>query len=566
MSDMKQQYFEKWLNSQDLSRTSIYNYLRGLRYIKKDLGFILKKFNVNSAFDLKQADIEEILNIEEFITYDKKGNRMCSSALKKYILFLDVTNTDNSVNEVSEDNYRKWMIENSGLKEKTIGNYISAIRDLNIHYKTQLVDGKEFNLFDIRSENRINEILTDPDFLELNLKWNSTHMTAIKYYKKYLSALNVLEIEINYEFKHEDTFNLQKVYEYIQSKGFIYSKEALTNFYLSLRSKPFVILSGVSGTGKTKIAELFAEAVGANLENGRFQLIPVRPDWSDGSELLGYIDLKSDFVPGKLTEVIIKAKDNSQLPYFVVLDEMNLARVEYYLSDFLSVVESRKLEGDEIITSPIVTVNEETYLFPNNLYIIGTVNMDETTYPFSKKVLDRANTITFNKVDLTGFGYLVNENQGSSPQQVINDDLKSKYVNLKQGFNEYEEEIIAISKELEKINAELKTIHAQIGYRVRDEICFYMIHNIELSKREPNLALSREQVMDYCIMQKILPRISGTGEQIETVLRNLRYYLGSNQSEEINEENEGAYPQSSAKIREMLKKLTGTGYTSFWIA
>src|SRR5699024_7007083 len=205
---------------------------------------------------------------------------------------------------------------------------------------------------------------------------------------------------------------IDHIHNYIRSKGFYYEKEEIINLYLSLRSNPIVILSGISGTGKTKMVQWFAESVGATEENGQFLLISIRPDWNDGSDLLGYVDIKGDFKEGPLTTIIGNAANNPGLPYFVLLDEMNLARVEHYFSDILSVMESRKWEDGKVVSSNLLA--EETAGFnltlPNNLYILGTVNMDETTYPFSKKVLDRANTIEFNRIDLSNLVFLNESN------------------------------------------------------------------------------------------------------------------------------------------------------------
>ena len=127
------------------------------------------------------------------------------------------------------------------------------------------------------------------------------------------------------------------------------SQGLIENFYLSLKTKPFVILAGVSGTGKTKLVKLFAEALGATSANGQFNLIPVRPDWSDPSDLLGYKDLTGAFRPGRLAEVLVEAskESNRNKPYFICLDEMNLARVEHYFSDLLSVIETQEWRNDE---------------------------------------------------------------------------------------------------------------------------------------------------------------------------------------------------------------------------
>ncbi len=198
---------------------------------------------------------------------------------------------------------------------------------------------------------------------------------------------------------------LTRISQYISAKGFSYEDGFIENFYLSLKAKPFVILAGTSGTGKTKLVKLFAEAIGATVDNGRYKLVPVRPDWSDSTDLFGYVDLNGQYIPGALTEFIITAISDQTKPYFLCLDEMNLARVEYYLSDILSIIETRHFDNDQITTdtiaeSDIAVASHGKLFLPENLYIIGTVNMDETTFPFSKKVLDRANTIEFSYVNL----------------------------------------------------------------------------------------------------------------------------------------------------------------------
>lgn len=268
------------------------------------------------------------------------------------------------------------------------------------------------------------------------------------------------------------------IHNFIKTLGFIYRFEDIKNLFLSLRSKPFVILSGISGTGKTKIVELFAESIGANDENGRFKLIPVRPDWSDSSDLLGYTDIQGKFKQGPLTEVLLEAGQNLDKPYFVLLDEMNLARVEYYFSDILSVMESRKWnEEGQIVTSELLPfeVDGQKLTIPENVYFIGTVNMDETTHPFSKKVLDRANTIEFNHIQLDAFP-MESLNRVKSIS-LSNEQLMGAFLQMKDAFSENEDLVREYTARLIEINKILSDIGAQVGYRVRDEISFYMIYN-----------------------------------------------------------------------------------------
>lgn len=354
---------------------------------------------------------------------------------------------------------------------------------------------------------------------------------------------------------------IDHVSSYIQSKGFFYEKKDLINFFLSLKTKPFVILSGISGTGKTKIVQWFAESLGATEENGQFTLIPVRPDWSDSSDLLGYVNLQGEFQERSLIKVLENADANPNRPYFVVLDEMNLARVEYYFSDFLSVIESRKWKDGKIVTSPVLpeSIANKHITIPSNVYIIGTVNMDETTHPLSKKVLDRANTIEFNTVNLDYFNFLMDVEEKEA-EIVSNRSLETEYLHLKECFKENEDLVRNISDLLIKINKTLESVGAQVGYRIRDEICFYMAYN------EQGKLLSFDEALDYQIYQKILPRLAGSDGRTEEVLKQL-YVLCANEEYDSgnNDASYAKYPRSANKLSHMLRRFEYDGFTSFWI-
>ncbi len=146
-----------------------------------------------------------------------------------------------------------------------------------------------------------------------------------------------------------------QIKNYIAAKGFNYEDGMIENLYLSLKSKPFAILAGISGTGKTRLVKLFAEAAGATTENGRYKMVSVRPDWSDSSDLFGHVDLNGKFVPGALIDFVKQAEIDNSRPYFLCLDEMNLARVEYYLSDILSVMETRDAVDGTIQSDPLIS-------------------------------------------------------------------------------------------------------------------------------------------------------------------------------------------------------------------
>lgn len=372
---------------------------------------------------------------------------------------------------------------------------------------------------------------------------------------------------------------------FIASKGFMYPDHWIENFFLSLKAKPFVILAGVSGTGKTKLVKLFAEAVGATASNGQFSLIPVRPDWSDPSDLLGYKDLSGVFRPGKLTDVLVEASKaiNQHKSYFICLDEMNLARVEHYFSDLLSVLETQEWDNHRIVTTPLIhrdsLQNEsDKQVYGNlhlsdNVYIIGTVNMDETTHPFSKKVLDRANTIEFNYIDLgqypTGEGLPASEGAAVPPNSL----LRSEYLQLVDVYRDYKQLTEETTELLVKINGILEQIHSHVGFRIRDAVCFYMIYNDRFA------LLSKEAAFDMQLLQKILPRIQGSNSSVKKALLQLMQ-VAQDRSLPITEYMEDAsklylspetlaaskYPQSARKIAFMLRRLEEDGFTSYWLS
>ncbi|MBQ8545957.1 MAG: DUF3578 domain-containing protein [Clostridia bacterium] len=340
--------------------------------------------------------------------------------------------------------------------------------------------------------------------------------------------------------------------KYIEAKGFNYDGSLIENFYLGLKSKPFVILAGTSGTGKTRLVRLFAEAIKAE-----YKLVSVRPDWSDSSDLFGHVDLNQKFVPGAIIDFVKQAELNPTKPYFLCLDEMNLARVEYYMSDILSAIETRRYESGMIITDPVVsstnygndTVSAGRYgkvILPGNLYIVGTVNMDETAFPFSKKVLDRANTIEFSYVDLLSMPSF--STATADKITVTNEFLVSKYITLNDCDAADREYIGSVCTTLSRINSILEIANAHIGYRVRDEIVFYMLNN-----READL-LDDKVAFDNQIMQKILPRVQGSSESIKTMLGELLKICESEK-----------YEASAKKINFMIKRYEEDGFTSYWL-
>lgn len=398
-----------------------------------------------------------------------------------------------------------------------------------------------------------------------------------------LKEIDLSSIDPNYERGEEQLSTkeiLQRINTYIAAQGFTFDEGLVENYYLSLKSKPFVILAGTSGTGKTRLVRLFAEAIGATTENGRYKLVSVRPDWSDSSDLFGHVDLNGKFVPGAIIDFINAAEWDSDKPYFLCLDEMNLARVEYYLSDILSIIETRGYKEGRITTDPLVlehyygadTGALEKYgeiRIPENMYIVGTVNMDETTFPFSRKVLDRANTIEFSTVDfLSAPAIPLNEVQ---PMNLGNDFMKADYVFFRQCASE-ETYVNELCVELQEINKVLEKANAHVGYRVRDEIVFYMLNNKNAG------LLNRNEAFDNEIMQKILPRIQGSSATVKNMLCELfkrcagEYESYQTESDDISskmlkaaQKAECKYRKSAEKIAFMVRRFEEDGFTAYWL-
>ena len=332
--------------------------------------------------------------------------------------------------------------------------------------------------------------------------------------------------------------------------GFSIEFPDLINFYLSLKPRAFVILSGISGTGKSRLPRLFAELVlppgSGSLAN--FELVPVRPGWNDVADLMGYYNsIHSGFEPGPALEAFRKADGavdtHGRFAVHLLLDELNLSRVEHYFADFLSVMESRRLAGDSWVTDPLrlgggrtgvlnfvgQTANAQPFLdsvdaeleIPDNLFIIGTVNIDESTQGISNKVLDRANTIELENVDF-------DPPTPPSPVDYMTADLHllghhlfdRPYRTYAQAVAAYPTEIEAIKQRLTSLNQVLVDWRLHFGVRTRDEVSMYMAYAHDFCTTATAAAIDLEgfdptSAFDRQVLQKILPRISGTREELQ---------------------------------------------------
>ena len=387
------------------------------------------------------------------------------------------------------------------------------------------------------------------------------------------------------------------------------SETSYLPYLTALRTKPFMLLAGISGTGKSRIVrELAFKSCPEFLQDqdgttpGNYCMIEVKPNWHDSSELLGYYSsIAKQYIYTDFVKFLVKAMMFPEVPFFVCLDEMNLAPVEQYFAEFLSVLETRKKTESGIKTGALVkakyfenlpdadrgdgyiytqwfpdikqnvpyniytnpTLKTKGLGLPENVFVIGTVNMDDTTHQFSRKVLDRAMTIEMNGGKLTDmFGhsndleYLPEENVWKI------DQFKPKHVNADEVLEEHidsngdlDETGIALKTQLadklDAINQVLKDTPFVVSYRVLNELVIYAGVLLDDGK---GMDEAINDAVDQITLMKILPRIEGDEDMLGNAkddnnrLCRLMKVVG---------------PQSQAKLKEMNRRLE-SGFTRFW--
>lgn len=344
-----------------------------------------------------------------------------------------------------------------------------------------------------------------------------------------------------------------------------YSLQYLT----ALRTKPFMLLAGISGTGKSRIVRKLAQATvteelqkaegyeGTDFANDRwklhspanFELIQVKPNWHNSMDVIGYLSNipSPHYVFTPFIEFIVKAWQYPEVPFFLCLDEMNLAPVEEYFAEFLSAIESRSFEGGEYMTEPIIKPFNSfgddvakmmvNTLFPNftagdtestttkiikhfrikgltlpkNLIVIGTVNMDETTFSFSRKVLDRAMSVEMNEVNYDSF---LNDTTDDDLKAIVlafeeNDDadlnalLVDRHIEAREIIDELGDDAKFAIDYLKRINALLEGTPFKLGYRAANEALIYLQASYEFGHTD------RIAALDNFTLMKILSRVEG---------------------------------------------------------
>jgi 5-methylcytosine-specific restriction enzyme B len=450
---------------------------------------------------------------------------------------------------ISETNkpQKKWDIRN----KETINDFFkNNFGEKPDRYGNSFV----FKIYDLKQELYKQQVEKD---LELILfEYTKINFDDFESDKKKLNGIN--------------SFDIQSFQKTCKTAGLVYTDTLITRFVSSLLTKPFVILTGLSGSGKTKLAQAFVQWICQ--EVSQYRIIPVGADWTNREPLLGYPNaLKpEEYVKpdSGVIDLILKALANPDLPHFLILDEMNLSHVERYFADFLSVMESK--EAIPLYAEGTVENGVPAKLkVPANLFIIGTVNIDETTNMFSPKVLDRANTIEFR----------VSKNEMKSFLENIKDlnmdALISKGATMSKDFLDMAAKKSFATVDIEEINqilikffGELTKTGAEFGYRSATEI-LRLIHQLS----EIDTGLTTNEKIDIGIMQKLLPKLHGSRRKLTPILETLGSFCVSKDLKIVKDVFEKQdfdfktvevlYPLSLEKITRMYKGAIDNGFASY---
>ena len=408
--------------------------------------------------------------------------------------------------------------------------------------------------------------------------------------QKVLKTLDTLTEECNQEKSgmtevtdSEKKYNLDeaafinRLIKHCRLSGLLYDEDDICNFHTDLKVNSFVIVAGMSGTGKSRLVCMYAEALGLTRgdSKGRFSFIPVRPTWTDETDLIGFLDTSNNiYRPADtgLLNILLDAEKNQEQLYLICFDEMNLARVEHYFAQFLSVlelpIEQRVLQ---LYNPDMAERVYNSYQYPHhvkvgrNVLMIGTVNIDESTYDFSDKVLDRASVLCLKVLPFMRLAELIEEASASSTNANQNLEISAtqfmEWIN-KGGFmlNTSENEF------LYKLHEKINNIDAKkgIGYRSLRHIDNYL-RNIPRDDNGP--LMNRAKAFDYLLVQKVFPMLRGPQEQL------LKFVGIHNEATDEVEESEllklmddysniSDFKISRAEIKQKAKELRWFGYAS----
>lgn len=398
--------------------------------------------------------------------------------------------------------------------------------------------------------------------------------------------------------------NIQEISSVNNTTLFSSISQSNLQYLSALRTKPFMLLAGISGTGKSRIVRKLAQASITedlqklydlkSVERGfnrwqlhkpaNFELVQVKPNWHNSLEVVGYKSniggVHYEFTP--FVEFVARAWKHQNIPFFLCLDEMNLAPVEQYFAEFLSAIESRSIENGEYETDPIIKpfvefgevvctqmidhlvgkvdaskvvpgsieaklverFKTKGLTLPPNLLVLGTVNMDETTFSFSRKVLDRAMSIVMNDVEYDKFFTGETENDMAEFDDATKKLLIDRPI---RGLEAEDNGAEQVEQYLTAINEVLNDTPFKLGYRAANEALLYVsaAHQFD-SSIDVNTAL------DEFTLMKILSRIEGDKRSIGNLLDDLQRVIND------------SYPASNKKLIQMANTLQNKQFVSYW--
>ncbi|WP_209331410.1 McrB family protein [Lunatimonas salinarum] len=476
----------------------------------------------------------------------------------------------------NKEAFKEWIKKNMGVGSNAGSSYLKSLDWLSDRfYENDKINSK--SVYDINEIELLKPLYSEILQIQKDESSYIFNKNAPGYGSKgfYSASLGKYIEFLEHEIKDKAApysmkFNMTSFIDELYKSGFLYSERFISRFTASLLTKPFIILTGLSGSGKTKLAQAFVQWICQ--DKSQYRIIPVGADWTNREPLLGYPNaLKpEEYVKpdsGAL-DLILRANENPVLPYFLILDEMNLSHVERYFADFLSVMESK--EAIPLYAEGTVDNGVPSKLpVPSNLFIIGTVNIDETTNMFSPKVLDRANTIEFRVTEKEMEHFLDNI------QDLNMEALNAKGAGMAESFLQLAKNRIFpetdksdINKTLIRFFGELKKTGAEFGYRSASEI-LRLINQLTVIDKE----LDANAKMDIAIMQKLLPKLHGSRRKLCPVLETLGSFCIIGDLKIIKEVFEKEdfdfngpnvlYPLSLEKIARMYKGAIDNGFTSF---
>jgi len=380
----------------------------------------------------------------------------------------------------------------------------------------------------------------------------------------------------------------------LQKSGFVTQPGLPEAFLQSLIAKPFVILTGNSGTGKTKIAEMLSVWLHGDRSDCH-ELVAVGADWTDNRNVLGFVNHLRGNTPvyqsTHVLDLLMRARTFGSKPFFLILDEMNLSHVERYFADFLSAMESSSSElnlhteggeTEQLPTDPAgQAVVPRKLAIPANVFVIGTVNVDETTYMFSPKVLDRANVIEFRMPAGSVGTFMKAGKTGSLKMEYAGDGVAERFLSLVREARADKlpdpsdgDSMKQLAAALDSVFDIMRDARLEFGFRTINEIRRYL--RVDCALTQAKSKWNWQNAFDAQLLQKILPKLSGSRRRLEDLLVRLAVFCESSkvtslgattptnlQSVPIKRDEKPHFPFSYRKLCDMLDAVRRDQFVSF---